>query len=54
MVTLDGDLQNDPADIPMIVAKLMEGEGYDMVNGLRKDRKDQSPCELKKAWAIAA
>jgi len=38
VVTLDGDLQNDPADIPMMVAKL--DEGYDLVHGWRKDRKD--------------
>ncbi len=38
VVTLDGDLQNDPADIPMLVAKLEEG--YDLVSGWRRDRKD--------------
>lgn len=38
IITLDADLQNDPADIPLVVEKLMEG--YDMVNGWRKDRKD--------------
>jgi len=38
IVTLDGDLQNDPADIPMLLAKL--DEGYDIVSGWRKDRKD--------------
>jgi glycosyltransferase involved in cell wall biosynthesis len=38
IVTLDGDLQNDPADIPMLVAKLEEG--YDLVSGWRKDRQD--------------
>ena len=38
VVTLDADLQNDPADIPMLVAKL--DEGYDVVSGWRKDRKD--------------
>jgi glycosyltransferase involved in cell wall biosynthesis len=38
IVTMDGDLQNDPADIPMMVAKL--DEGYDLVQGWRKDRKD--------------
>jgi glycosyltransferase involved in cell wall biosynthesis len=35
---LDADMQNDPADIPMILAKL--DEGYDVVSGWRKDRKD--------------
>ncbi len=38
IVTIDGDLQNDPADIPMMLAKL--DEGYDLVHGWRKDRKD--------------
>jgi len=38
IVTLDGDLQNDPADIPMMLQKL--DEGYDLVHGWRKDRKD--------------
>jgi glycosyltransferase involved in cell wall biosynthesis len=38
IVTLDGDLQNDPADIPMMIAKLEEG--YDLVSGWRRDRKD--------------
>ena len=38
VVTLDGDLQNDPADIPRMVAKLEEG--YDLVHGWRKDRQD--------------
>lgn len=38
IVTLDGDLQNDPADIPLLLAKL--DEGYDIVSGWRKDRQD--------------
>jgi glycosyltransferase involved in cell wall biosynthesis len=38
LVTLDGDLQNDPADIPRLLAKL--SEGYDAVLGLRAKRKD--------------
>ncbi len=38
IVTIDGDLQNDPADIPALVAKI--DEGYDLVHGWRKDRKD--------------
>ncbi|MFC2065139.1 glycosyltransferase family 2 protein [Chloroflexota bacterium] len=38
IVTLDADMQNDPTDIPMMVAKL--NEGYDVVSGYRKDRKD--------------
>jgi glycosyltransferase involved in cell wall biosynthesis len=38
LVTMDGDLQNDPLDIPKLLAKL--DEGYDAVLGLRADRKD--------------
>lgn len=38
VVTLDGDLQNDPNDIPRLVDKLMEG--YDLVAGWRKNRQD--------------
>ncbi|HEY2941632.1 MAG TPA: glycosyltransferase family 2 protein [Vicinamibacteria bacterium] len=38
VVTSDGDLQNDPADIPRLVAKL--DEGYDMVCGWRRQRRD--------------
>ncbi|MEN6336060.1 MAG: glycosyltransferase family 2 protein [Phycisphaerales bacterium] len=38
VVALDADLQNDPADIPMLVAKL--DEGYDVVSGWRKKRQD--------------
>jgi glycosyltransferase involved in cell wall biosynthesis len=40
IVLLDSDLQNDPADIPILLAKL--DEGYDLVSGWRKDRKDNS------------
>lgn len=39
LVTLDGDLQNDPADIPQMIAKL--NEGYDLVHGWRRDRQDK-------------
>ena len=38
IVLMDADLQNDPADIPTLLAKL--DEGYDLVSGWRKDRKD--------------
>jgi glycosyltransferase involved in cell wall biosynthesis len=38
IVTLDADLQNDPADIPRLLAKL--DEGYDVVSGWRSERKD--------------
>ncbi len=38
IVMLDADMQNDPIDIPMMLAKI--DEGYDVVSGWRKDRKD--------------
>ena len=38
IVTLDGDLQNDPADIPMLLDKI--DQGYDIVSGWRKNRQD--------------
>lgn len=38
VITLDGDGQNDPHDIPALLAKL--NEGYDLVSGWRKDRQD--------------
>jgi glycosyltransferase involved in cell wall biosynthesis len=38
IIPLDGDMQNDPWDIPKLIAKL--DEGYDVVSGWRKDRKD--------------
>ena len=40
IVSLDGDLQNDPNDIPKLLSKL--NEGYDLVCGWRKDRKDKA------------
>ncbi len=38
IVSMDGDLQNDPVDIPRLLAKL--DEGYDLVNGWRIKRQD--------------
>ena len=38
LVPMDGDRQNDPADIPRLLAKL--DEGYDVVSGWRKQRRD--------------
>jgi glycosyltransferase involved in cell wall biosynthesis len=38
IIPMDGDLQNDPADIPRLIAKLEEG--YDVVSGWRKERQD--------------
>ncbi|WP_293348377.1 MULTISPECIES: glycosyltransferase family 2 protein [unclassified Microcoleus] len=44
IVTLDGDLQNDPADIPVLLEKL--NEGYDLVSGWRKNRQDNTISRL--------
>lgn len=41
IVTLDGDLQNDPADIPLMLAKQKE-TGADIVSGWRKQRQDHA------------
>lgn len=38
IITLDGDLQNDPADIPLLLEKM--AEGYDVVSGWRHKRQD--------------
>ena len=39
LVPMDADLQNDPADIPRLLARVEEG--YDVVSGWRKERKDK-------------
>ena len=44
IVTLDSDLQNDPADIPLLLAKL--NEGYDLVSGWRQQRQDAALTRL--------
>ncbi|MCS6876472.1 MAG: glycosyltransferase family 2 protein, partial [Aquificaceae bacterium] len=38
IISMDADLQNDPEDIPRLLEKIQEG--YDIVSGWRKDRKD--------------
>jgi glycosyltransferase involved in cell wall biosynthesis len=45
VVMIDADLQNDPADIPRLLAKLEEG--YDVVSGWRIDRKDS---KIRRNW----
>jgi glycosyltransferase involved in cell wall biosynthesis len=40
LIPMDGDYQNDPEDIPRMLAKLEEG--YDVCSGWRKDRKDDT------------
>jgi len=44
VIPMDGDLQNDPTDIPRLLAKLEEG--YDVVSGWRKDRQDNAVRRL--------
>jgi glycosyltransferase involved in cell wall biosynthesis len=44
IITMDGDLQNDPADIPKLLEKL--NEGYDLVSGWRKYRQDNRVTRL--------
>jgi glycosyltransferase involved in cell wall biosynthesis len=39
VITMDADLQNDPMDIPLLMAKV--DEGYDIVSGWRKNRQDR-------------
>jgi len=55
IVALDADLQNDPADIPMLVEKLEQG--YDVVSGWRKKRHDNAVTRLLPSkianWLIA-
>ena len=46
-MTIDADLQNDPADIPRLLAKL--DEGYDVVSGWRQERKDAASAATSSA-----
>ncbi|AIY13595.1 MULTISPECIES: glycosyltransferase family 2 protein [Cellulophaga] len=39
IITMDGDLQNDPSDIPEMLSYAIEGE-YDLITGIRQKRKD--------------
>ncbi len=41
VITLDGDLQNDPRDFRLLLDTLAEGEGYDVVCGWRRERRDK-------------
>ncbi len=48
IVSMDGDLQHDPAEIPHFLAKI--AEGYDIVSGWRKDRKDNALLRKLPSW----
>jgi glycosyltransferase involved in cell wall biosynthesis len=49
VVSMDGDLQNDPADIPALVARL--DEGFDLVAGYRLRRQDRLLTRKLPSWA---
>jgi glycosyltransferase involved in cell wall biosynthesis len=49
IVTMDGDLQNDPRDIPRLVARLLD-ESLDMVAGWREDRQDGAALRRVPSW----
>jgi glycosyltransferase involved in cell wall biosynthesis len=55
IIAIDADLQNDPADIPMMIDKL--NEGFDIVSGWRKKRHDKALTRLLPSkianWLIA-
>jgi glycosyltransferase involved in cell wall biosynthesis len=48
VISMDGDLQHDPAEIPQFLAKI--DEGYDIVSGWRKDRKDNALLRKLPSW----
>lgn len=39
IITMDGDMQNDPSDIPMMLDRLIDGD-WDLITGIRQKRKD--------------
>jgi glycosyltransferase involved in cell wall biosynthesis len=50
VISMDGDLQNDPADIPKLIEKI-ENEDYDVVCGWRADRKDTISKKITSKFA---
>lgn len=48
IILMDGDLQNDPADIPKLIEKI--NEGYDVVSGWRKNRQDRFIDRKLPSW----
>lgn len=48
VVSMDGDLQNDPEDIPRLVAKIREG--FDLVAGYRESRRDRLVTRKFPSW----
>ncbi len=49
IVTMDGDLQNNPKDIPRMI-KIMDEDGYDVVSGWRRHRKDSFLNRRLPSW----
>jgi len=49
IVAMDGDLQNDPADLELLLSKI-EHEGFDIVSGWRKNRKDSLISRKLPSW----
>ena len=49
LITMDGDLQNDPRDIPNLLNKMQEG--YDIVSGWRRKRQDSLFTKKLPSWA---
>lgn len=48
IISMDGDLQNDPRDFPKLIEKL--NEGYDIVSGWRKNRQDKLMSRKLPSW----
>ena len=48
VVSMDGDLQNDPTDIPRLIEKM--GHGYDLVTGYRENRQDKLVTRRIPSW----
>ena len=48
VVSMDGDLQNDPGDIPRLIEEL--GRGYDLVTGYRENRQDKVITRKVPSW----
>ncbi|NNF26587.1 MAG: glycosyltransferase family 2 protein, partial [Gemmatimonadetes bacterium] len=48
VVTMDGDLQNDPEDIPLLISEL--DNGFDLVTGYRKNRQDRMLSRKVPSW----
>ncbi|MBW2731157.1 MAG: glycosyltransferase family 2 protein [Deltaproteobacteria bacterium] len=50
LIPMDADLQNDPADIPRLLEKMGQGDGYQVVSGWRKNRQDKALTRKLPSW----